>query len=143
MPLPGTATVRDIMTRHVESASPDETVLDARDRFRHGAFRHLPVVDGDRLLGVVSDRDVLRAAGPSLGATAYDEDLGPGIDRTLREVMTRDVVAADPTMSVEEAADTMLREDVSALPVLDEGRLIGIVTTADVLRLAAGQARER
>ena len=130
------------MSRHVEAAAPDETVLDARDRFRDGGFRHLPVVDGERLVGVVSDRDVLRAAGPSLGATVFDDDLGPGTDRTLREIMTRDVVTADPVMSVEEAADTMLREDVSALLVLDEGRLVGIVTTADVLRLASGVERE-
>ncbi len=135
-------TIRDIMTREVETAPPDETVLDARDRFRFGGFRHLPVVDGDRLLGVVSDRDVLHAAGPSLGPTEFDEDGGPGVDRTLREIMTRDLVTADPTMSVEEAADTMLRENVSALPVLDEGRLVGIVTTADVLRMAAGYQRE-
>ena len=135
-------TVRDIMTRHVEAASPDETILDARTRFLDGGFRHLPVTDGDRLLGVVSDRDVLRIAGPSLGATLFDPDEGPGLDRTLRHVMTRDLVTADPTMSVEEAADTMLREEVSALLVLDEGRLVGIVTTADVLRLAAGRERE-
>ena len=135
-------TVRDIMTRHVETASPEETVLEARDRFREGGFRHLPVVDGERLLGVVSDRDVLRAAGPSLGLSAFDDDEGTEVDRTLREIMTRDVIWADPTMSVEEAADTMLREELSALPVLDEGHLIGIVTTADMLRLAAGQERE-
>lgn len=130
-------TVRDLMTPDPEWASPDETVLDARDRFRHGGFRHLPIVEGGRLLGVVSDRDVLRAAGPSLGRTEFDEDVGPGVDRTLREVMSRYLVSADPTMSLEEAADTMLRADVSALPVLDEGRLVGILTTADVLRAAA------
>ena len=135
-------TVRDIMTRTVETASPDETVLDARDRFRTGGFRHLPIVEGERLLGVVSDRDVLRAAGPALGFTEFDDDEGPGIDRTLREIMTRDVVTADPTMSIEEAADTMLRNDLSALPVIDEGRLVGILTTADVLRLAAGYGRD-
>ena len=132
-------TVRDIMTCHVETAPPEETVLDARDRFRFGGFRHLPVVDGNTLVGVVSDRDVLRAAGPSLGATEFDDDVGPGTDLTLREIMTSALVTADPTMSIEEAADTMLREDVSALPVLDERRLVGIVTTADVLRLAAGR----
>ena len=130
------------MTRCVEAAAPDETVLDARDRFRFSGFRHLPIVNGERLLGMVSDRDVLRAAGPSLGPSAFDADAGPGIDRPLREIMTRTVITADPLMSIEEAADTMLREDVSALPVLDEGRLVGILTTADVLRLAAGQVRE-
>jgi CBS domain-containing protein len=135
-------TLRDIMSPTVETASPDETVLDARNRFREGGFRHLPIVEGEQLLGVVSDRDVLRAAGPSLGLTTYDEDAGPDVDRTLREIMSRYMITADPTMSVQEAADTMLRNDVSALPVLDEGRLVGIVTTADVLRMAAGLARE-
>jgi len=131
-------TIRDIMSPTVETATPDETVLDARNRFREGGFRHLPIVDGERLLGVVSDRDVLRAAGPSLGLTPYDEDAGPDVDRTLREIMSRYTITADLTMSVQEAADTMLRNDVSALPVLDDGRLVGIVTTADVLRMTAG-----
>lgn len=135
-------TVRDIMSSSVETATPNETVLDAQNRFRESGFHHLPVVDGERLLGIVSDRDVLRAAGPSLGLTAYDDDAGPNVDRTLREIMSPYTLTADPTMSVEEAADTMLRNDVSSLPVLDEGRLVGIVTTADVLRMAAGLARE-
>jgi len=135
-------TVRDIMTHYTETASPEETVLQARDRFREGNFRHLPVVEDDLLLGVVSDRDVLRAAGPSLGLNEFEPDVGTNIDRPLREIMTRDVVTADPLMSVEEAADTMLHHDVSALPVLDEGRLVGIVTTADLLRLTAGYERE-
>ncbi len=133
-------TIRDIMSPSVETATPEETVLDARDRFREGGFRHLPIVEGERLLGVVSDRDVLRAAGPSLGLGSYEEDAGPNVDRTLREIMSRYAITADPTMSVQEAADTMLRHDVSALPVLDDGLLVGIVTTADVLRMAAGLA---
>lgn len=135
-------TIRDIMSPTVETAAPEETVLDARDRFRESGFRHLPIVEGERLLGVVSDRDVLRAAGPSLGLSEYDEDAGPNVDRTLREIMSRYTITADLTMSVQEAADTMLRHDVSALPVIDDGRLVGIVTTADVLRMAAGLARE-
>ena len=94
------------MTREVETAAPTETVLDARDRFRLGGFRHLPVVDGQRLVGMVSDRDVLRAAGPSLARLSFEDDEGPGLDRTLAEIMTPMPIAADPTMSVQEAADT-------------------------------------
>ncbi|PAP75930.1 CBS domain-containing protein [Rubrivirga marina] len=135
-------TARDLMTRQPEAAAPDETVLQARDRFRDGAFHHLPVVEGGRLVGLVSDRDVLRAAGPSLGTHEWDADGGPGIDRTLREVMSPDPITADPLMSVEEIADTLLRHDISSLPVVEEGRLVGIVTSADVLRHAAGQERQ-
>lgn len=130
-------TVRDIMTHEVETASQTETVLDARDRFRLGGFRHLPIVDGERLVGMVSDRDVLRAAGPSLAQLSFEDDEGPGLDRTLAEIMTPVPITADMTMSIQEAADTLLRYDMSALPVLDEGILAGIVTTADILRLAA------
>ena len=135
-------TVRDIMTPTVETLPPEATVLDARDRLRDGGFHHVCIVDGDRLVGIVSDRDVLRAAGPSLGLLAFDDDTGPGLDTPLAEIMTHEPLTADPTMSVEEAADAFLRYDVSALPVLDERVLVGIVTTADVLRLAAGVERE-
>ena len=135
-------TVRDIMTHDVEAASPEESVLDARDRFRLGGFRHLPIVEEGRLIGVVSDRDVLRAAGPSLGRLSFDDDEGPGLDQSLADIMTREPITADPTMSIEEAVDTLLRYEVSALPVLDEGRLVGILSTADVLRMAAGLERE-
>jgi acetoin utilization protein AcuB len=137
------STVRDIMTRSVETATPDETVLQACDRFRDCGFRHLPIVEDGALVGIVSDRDVLRAAGPSLGFVAFDDTPGPETDRPLREIMSRDMLTADPGMSIEDAADAMLRHEVSALPVLEDGRLIGIVTTDDVLRLAAGQERER
>lgn len=135
-------TARDLMTRQPEAASPDETVLQARDRFRGGGFHHLPVVRDGRLVGLVSDRDVLRAAGPSLGTHEWDADGGLGIDRTLGEIMSPDPLTADPLMSVEEVADTMLRHGVSSLPVVEEGRLVGIVTSADVLRHAAGQERQ-
>ncbi|HIG73307.1 MAG TPA: CBS domain-containing protein [Bacteroidetes bacterium] len=130
-------TVRDLMTPSVETLPPEATVLDARDRLRDGGFHHVAVVRDDRLLGIVSDRDVLRAAGPSLGLLTWEDDAGPGLDTPLTEIMTHEPITADPTMSVAEAADAFLRYDISALPVLDEGRLVGIVTTADVLRLAA------
>ena len=134
-------TVRDLMTHPVETAPPEESILEARRRFADGGFRHLPIVEDGRLLGVVSDRDLLRAAGPALGFSHFDTDEDdPAIDRPLREIMTRYVLTADPNMSVADAADTMIRQGLSALPVLDEDRLIGILTTADVLRLAADQA---
>jgi len=135
-------TLSDLMTRNVEAAFPEETVLDARDRFRLGGFHHLPVVVGERLVGIVSDRDVLRAAGPSLAQLDLDDGDGPGLDTTLAQIMSRGPITADPTMPIPEAVDMLLRYDMSALPVVDEGRLVGIVTTADFLRMAAGIARD-
>ena len=103
-------------------------------RSRRG-FRHLPVVDGGKLVGIISDRDLKQSMTSAALATE-----GPARDRLLDEltagqVMTRAVVTIGPMFGVEEAARLMATRKISALPVTEEGRLVGIVTGTDVLHL--------
>jgi acetoin utilization protein AcuB len=88
-------------------------------------IRHLPVLDQGALVGIISDRDVKTA----MASGADMERLTAG------DVMTRDVLTTAPMFAVEEAARVMVTERISALPVTEAGRLVGIVTETDILLL--------
>lgn len=124
--------VQDVMQSRLVTATPRTTALDALRLTSVRGIRHLLVVDGDRLVGIVSDRDLKRAmAPPASDAIAQDRSLA----EPLARIMTRDVLTIEPTAPVEDAARVMLTERISALPVTDGDRLVGIVTETDVLRL--------
>jgi acetoin utilization protein AcuB len=93
------------------------------------------VVDEGSLVGIISDRD-LKAAVASVLTSAGGPDLNAVVERlTAADVMTRKVVTVAPMFSVEEAAKLMVTKKISALPVTEAGRLVGIITETDVLHL--------
>lgn len=104
-----------------------------------GVVRHLPVVSGGDLVGVVSQRDILRSPG------LLSPVLGLGVDtraalKTLRveDAMSPTVLTIGAEASIREAAERMLKHRVGCLPVVEGGALVGIVTTSDLLRAIAG-----
>ena len=127
--------VRDVMQSQVVTIAPQTTLPEAVRLTRQRGIRHLPVLEGGELVGIVSDRDLKQAmASPATSLEA--RELTYLLDRlTMAEVMTRPVITVAPMVPVEEAARVMVREKISALPVTEEGRLVGIVTETDVLEL--------
>jgi len=130
--------VHDIMQSRVITITPKTGVTEALGLLRTRGVRHLVIVDGDTLVGIVSDRDVKQAG-------ALDERLGRW---TVAEIMKRPVITIEPTAPVEDAAQLMLAEKISALPITEGGRLVGIVTETDIVRLfvralGAGQPSSR
>jgi len=130
--------VHDIMQSRVITVTPKTGVTEALGLLRTRGVRHLVIVDGDTLVGIVSDRDVKQAG-------ALDERLGRW---TVAEIMKRPVITIEPTAPVEDAAQLMLAEKISALPITEGGRLVGIVTETDIVRLfvralGAGQPSSR
>jgi CBS domain-containing protein len=129
--------VRDLMSRQVVTIAPSESCLDAVVRMQRARSRHLPVVNRDGLLvGVVTDRDMrhLLFSAPMferLGSTRV-EVLLDGVK--VAEVMSTDLVTTTPGASLTEAASTMRTEKVGSLPVVEDGRVVGILTESDVLR---------
>lgn len=105
------------------AASPDDTAIDALDRCRAKGIRHLPVVHDGWVVGVVSDRDLLPAAAGRV------ED----VTKLVGDLMTRDFVALEPGTRLSVAAECMVANGFHSLPVLAQGALRGIVTSADVL----------
>lgn len=123
------------MQAAVITVQPRATVQEAIALARARGVRHLPVVEDGQLVGIVSDRDLKRALVPEAAASRL-AGLGDLAARlTVTDIMTRSVTTIGPTFAVEDAARVMLRERISALPVLDGGRLVGIVTETDLLAL--------
>ena len=122
--------VRDSMTRELVTVGPETTAAEALALCRENRIRHLPVLEGGRLVGVISDRD-LRAAVPALGDPARAEALQRV--RVAGE-MTRDAVTARSEDPIEDAAMAMYERKIGCLPVVDGEDLVGIVTSSDVLR---------
>jgi acetoin utilization protein AcuB len=118
--------VRDIMRTPAVAIPPATTLADAYRTMQEKHIRHLPVLDGDRLVGVITDRD-LRLATSALSATPF------AADRRVADVMRMNPFTADPLDPVEDAARTMRERKIGCLPVSDGGRIVGIVTGLDLL----------
>jgi acetoin utilization protein AcuB len=127
--------VREWMSPDPVTVTPQTTVADARTLLSEHGFRHLPVVDGGVLVGIVSDRDV--AINPrALRAAVRSHTVGDLVDddRTVEAVMSRDPHVVDAEATLDAAARLLVSRQISALPVIDDGRaLIGIITVVDCL----------
>jgi CBS domain-containing membrane protein len=113
----------DLMTREVVTLQPDQTIDHLEEAMRLLKFRHLPVVDGEQLVGLVSQRDVYRStlSGPA----------------TVGALMTRELLKVPPEMPLLEAGKLLLDRKLGCLLVVDgAGKLLGILTEADFTRLA-------
>ena len=125
--------VRSRMTSHVLTVSPTTTIVDALTLARAERIRHLPVVDQERLVGIVTERD-LRTAVPPAWTDERDEYKQSVSTRRVREVMTSAVITASPTTPVEEASKLMYENRIGCLPVIDGNTVVGIITETDLLR---------
>ena len=127
-------TVRDIMTHHVVRVNADDPLHVARHKLTQGGFHHLPVMDRQVLIGIISDRDVLRAMSPFVDSPSERERDLRTLKKRAHQVMTPQPYTILPGADVQAAGEMLLALDVSALPVVDtDGSLIGIVTWRDVL----------
>lgn len=131
--------VREIMTSNPLTARLGTTVFDAIRTLESEQIRHLPIVEGGELVGIVSDRDLLR-----FSHAALLED--PDAARTRLQVAVSTVMTSDPSCvapddDIDDAIDLMLENRIGALPVVDEaeGRLVGILSYVDVMRAARGK----
>lgn len=127
-----------IMTKKPECITPSETVRDAIEKMLELEIRHLPVVENDLLVGIISDRDLRSWVLPF--NTSVD-DLNARerqLDRRINEIMHTDVISVEPTAEISEVVELMLENKISAIPVVDKQneRLKGIISYVDILRAA-------
>lgn len=117
-------TVRDWMTREPETVAVDCPISTAVLRMQRREIRHLLVVDGARLVGVVSNRDLRRL---------LTGDTPGSMDDPVSRIMTEDLVTVSPEVPVAEAARLLLEQKIGALPVREGDLVVGIFTTSDAL----------
>jgi CBS domain-containing protein len=130
-------TVSDLMSRDVLCLSEDMDLAHIDDAMHLFKFRHMPVTEDGQLVGVVTQRDVLRVCASSLLPNAAEQTAHLAKTYRVRDVMTRDVKSIRPSAPLTEAAKILIHEKIGCLPVVDEGNLlVGILTDSDFLRLA-------
>jgi acetoin utilization protein AcuB len=126
--------VKDRMTRIVVTVKPHDSVRHARELLEQHRINQLPVVVDDRLAGIVTDRD-LRDAFPSVFDHRRNTSRAAADPAAIRveDVMTREVLTIAPDAPLDEGARLMRSERIGALPVVEDRRLVGILTRSDVL----------
>jgi CBS domain-containing membrane protein len=130
--------VRDVMTSEVTTLQRNDKLTLADDIMRLGRIRHLPVVDENgQLAGIVTQRDLFRGA--LAKALGYGERAQRQLMDTLvvKEVMTSEVITTTPDTPLAEAAHLLVERKIGCLPVVEAGRLAGIITEGDFVALAA------
>jgi CBS domain-containing membrane protein len=129
--------VRDIMTREVVTLYEEDNLTGVEEGMHRFKFRHLPVVDDGALVGLITQRDLLRVAASSLepGNEQKTHRLHEGV--FVRDVMRRDVVTVSDETPLAEAGQLLWDKKLGCLPVVDSSqKLLGIVTEADFVKLA-------
>jgi acetoin utilization protein AcuB len=121
--------IEDIMRRNVVTVSPKTPIGEALLLLRANRIRHLPVIEDERLVGIVSDRD-LRDALPSRLLTHDDDETV--LYKPVADIMQRQVITAHPLDFIEEAALQIYEHKIGSLPIVEGNRLVGMITESDL-----------
>lgn len=129
--------VRDVMTSAVFTLGRNDELSIADNLMKQERIRHIPVVDenGD-LCGIITQRDLFRGA--LLRALGYGSRAEEKILQSIvvKEAMSNEVYTTTPNTPIQEAAEMMIHKQVGSLPVVDQGKLVGILTEGDFVKLA-------
>ena len=124
-----------IMTTRVVSVQMDDTLSTLQSLFNATGFHHLLVVHNHELMGIISDRDMLKAVSPFIDTISEREKDRATLDRKAHQIMTRDVITARPNDTIVKAVSIFNRHKISCLPVVDKfNRPVGVVSWRDILR---------
>ena len=134
--------VREYMTPNPMSVSEDQSILETAELMKKHKVRRFPVLSGNQLIGIVTDRD-LRSAAPSqvVSFDTQERELMPELHSllsgiTIKEVMSREVITIHPEQTIVAAAQLMLKHRMSGIPVTDAaGQLLGILTETDIFKV--------
>jgi acetoin utilization protein AcuB len=129
-------TLSQFMTRDVKTLSADQPLLDAIAFLHERKVRHVPIMEGEALVGVLTDRDVKRATPSALAAEQREVWEKIVKETTLAKVMTRDPTTGTQDMGLRDALKLFVEERIGCLPILADGKLVGIVTAGDLFKAA-------
>ncbi len=129
--------VMDLMQKKVFTVKPNDKVDRVFFLIHYEDIRHLPVVEGDKVVGIVSDRDLYKALGPKKHTRALVEQKNDTIlsvsSKKVCHIMRRGVITIDPEASMKKTAIILAKKKIGALPVVKNNKLVGIITATDLL----------
>lgn len=129
------STVEKIMSHRVVSVDMDDTLKDIREIFEHVRFHHLLVMENDRLVGIISDRDLLKAVSPYASTQSERPRDAATMRKRAHQIMTRKPITITVDDTVLEAIRSFIDDKISCLPVLNkDGSVAGILTWRDILK---------
>lgn len=126
--------VKDFMTRKVVYISPDTTVAHAADIMREQGLHRLPVIENDKLVGLVTEGTIAEAS-PSKATSLSIYEMNYLLNKTkIKDVMIREVITVSQYASLEDATYLMLKNKVGILPVVDNEQVYGVITDRDIFK---------
>ena len=135
--------VKDVMKTQLVTLNADSKLGFANDIMYLGRIRHLPVVKGDTIVGILTQRDLYRSSLTSI-LTNWKENKEFLDSIKVSEVMTKNVITVSPDATIEEAAQIMIDKKVGGLPVVKEkNALVGLITETDVLQYFVDNSRKK
>lgn len=124
--------VSQIMSKKLITLNPTQSLYDAEKLFKEYNIRHIPVTEGDHLLGVLSYSDLLKISyadlneNEEISSVVYDM-------YSIPQVMAKDLITVTTETSIKEVAEILSRQSFHSIPVLEDGKLKGLVTTTDLI----------
>ncbi len=136
--------VTKIMSKKIVTVELDDTLAIVKEIFEKLKFHHLLVVEGGRLFGVLSDRDLFKALSPNLGTAAETREDKASLNKRVHQIMTRNPIVLHPDAGLYDAVDLFNNHSVSCIPVVDdENRPVGIISWRDILKLLGAKMAAR
>ena len=132
--------ISEIMTSDVITLQYNDNLETAERLFKKYNIRHVPVVSGDKIIGMLSYTDLLRIS--FVDAVDEDEDTVESIVYnmfTIEQVMTKNVIQVSSSVTIKEVAEVFAKKEFHAIPVVDGDKLVGIVTTTDLIKYLLSQ----
>jgi CBS domain-containing protein len=125
---------REIMMGSPVTLKPDDTLDLANDVISLGRIRHIPVVDDGRLVGIITERDLIGAAATQIFGLKQKNKSALLKTVKIKEVMKKRIISAAPDTPIKEIAHMMAEKKIGCVPIVSAGALVGLVTTTDILR---------
>lgn len=132
--------ISEIMTAHVITLNKSDDLETAEKLFKSWKIRHIPVVKGKQIIGMLSYTDLLRISfADAVDENEYDVDTTVYNMFTIEQVMAKNLVSVPSTATIKEVAELLAKKEFHALPVVDSNELVGIVTTTDLINYLIDQ----
>lgn len=132
-----------IMSQPIVTVSMDDSLRKVKEIFDNANFHHVLVVESNKLVGVISDRDLLKAMSPNVGAVSETAKDRATLNKKAHQILTRQPISLSPKSGIYEAIDIFNHHSISCIPVVDEKNTpVGIISWRDILRVIGENRRK-